>query len=169
MVHRLQKELMKWLQTYETRQLVLAGDVGAAPCSYIRYSRSCGNPNEMHHIWLSFLKSGESNSWRCSLSPSRRCRGGNVSFGQRPLLAGASLPTRPEMPPTSCHCCCSGDTSLVGMPYSLILFVTRKSSMLTIGVLPAVRGTAHGASKPKRPFNPPGRSLRLDRGGPLGL
>ena len=48
MVHRLQKELMKWLQTYETRQLVLAGDVGAAPCSYIRYSRSCGNPNEMH-------------------------------------------------------------------------------------------------------------------------
>ena len=80
---------------------------------------------------------------------------GNVSFGQRPLLAGASLPTRPEMPPTSCHCCCSGDTSLVGMPYSLILFVTRMSSMLTIGVLPAVRGTAHGASKPKRPFNPP--------------
>ena len=48
MVHRLQKELMKWLQTYETRQLVLAGDVGAAPCSYIRYSRSCGSPNEMH-------------------------------------------------------------------------------------------------------------------------
>ena len=32
--------------------------------------------------------------------------------------------------------------------------------MLTIGVLPAVRGTAHGASKPKRPFNPPGVVLR---------
>ena len=56
MVQRLQKTLKKWLQTYETRQLVLgatAGDIGAAPCSSIRYSRSCGNPNEMHVFSIS--------------------------------------------------------------------------------------------------------------------
>ena len=44
---------------------------------------------------------------------------------------------------------------LAGVPCSLILVWTRKSSMSTIGVLPAVRGTAHDSSIPKHPFNPP--------------
>ena len=33
--------------------LATAGDIGAAPCSSIRYSRSCGNPNEMHVFSIS--------------------------------------------------------------------------------------------------------------------
>ena len=85
MVTRLQKKLKKWLQTYETRQLVLARDIGAAPCSYIRYSRSCGNPNEMHVF---------------SISPSYFCTCISVSdpsAGELAVAAGAALLLAPRL------------------------------------------------------------------------
>ena len=57
-------------------------------------------------------------------------------------------------------------------PSRRLLLLGRQANLSSIsmtGGLPGVRGIAHGVTFPKPPFNPPGRSLLLDRAERLEL